>query len=260
MGIVNVTPDSFSGDGEMNRDLAVAKSLEHLKNGADIIDIGGESTRPGHEPVDATTEMQRALPVVQALRRQTNALISIDTFKPEVLREAVQSGADILNSVWGIEGNLLETAIKLNVPIVIMHNKLQAKYDSDVVDEVLRYLDKSAARAVTQGMKVEQVILDPGIGFGKTAEHNIQLLNSLNRLVALGFPTLVGTSRKSTIGKITGRGVEQRAFGTAATVALSIAAGIDIVRVHDVAEMVDVVKVSDAIVRGWRPDDWERQV
>ncbi len=257
MGIVNVTPDSFSGDGEMNCDAAVQRGLGHLKNGADIIDIGGESTRPGYRPIDANTEIQRVEPVLKQFRVHSDAIISIDTYKPAVLRAAVKAGASMLNSVWGIEQDLMETALLLEIPIVIMHNQQAPRYDGNVVDQVLRYLELNASRAVSAGMKIEQVILDPGIGFGKLPEHNIALLKSLNRLVALGFPTLIGTSRKSTIGKITGRPVNDRVFGTAATVALAVAAGIDVVRVHDVREIRDVIQVSDAIVRDWRPPDWE---
>ena len=259
MGIVNVTPDSFSGDGETNQDAAVQKALCHLRDGADIIDIGGESTRPGYQPVDADLEMQRVLPVVAQLRLQGDAIISIDSTKAQVIKAAVQAGANILNSVCGIDGNLLDIALELGVPIIIMHNKAEAIYKENVVDEVLQYLDRSASTAVAAGMLVEQVILDPGIGFGKLPEHNIALLRNLERLVTLGFPTMLGSSRKSTIGKITGRPIDKRAFGTAATVALAVQAGVDIVRVHDVAEMRDVVRVSDAIVRGWRPEEWGMQ-
>jgi len=257
MGIVNATPDSFSGDGRPQTEDAVRYGMELAAAGADLLDVGAESTRPGHEPIDATEERRRLVPAVRGLReRLPGAVLSIDTFKPGVFAAAYDAGGDILNSVWGLDDALLEVAVARAVPIVIMHNKRVAVYERNVVDEVLAYLADAAARAVGAGVPAEAVILDPGIGFGKSPEHNLAILGALDRFVALGFPTLLGTSRKSTIGKLTGRDVGERAFGTAATIALAVAAGIDIVRVHDVAEMRDVVAVSDAIVRGWRPDGW----
>jgi dihydropteroate synthase len=257
MGIVNVTPDSFSGDGVLETDAALTRAVMQHELSSDILDVGAESTRPGYRTVDEATESERLLPVVRGIReRVPTAVISADTYKPAVFRAAHAAGADILNSVWGMPDALLDVAASCGVPIVVMHNKDEARYDGDVVDEVLAFLDEAARRATRAGIPAESVILDPGIGFGKTAEHNIAVFRALDRLVALGFPTLVGTSRKSTIGKLTGRAAHERAFGTAATVALSVAAGIDIVRVHDVAEMRDVVSVSDALERGWRPADW----
>jgi dihydropteroate synthase len=197
------------------------------------------------------------IPALAAIRaRAPHAIISIDTFKPAVFRAARAAGGDLLNSIWGLPDDVLAVAAELDVPVVAMHNKAVAVYERDVVAEVLDSLARTAERAVRAGLRPERVILDPGIGFGKLPEHNLAVLGALDRLVALGFPTLLGTSRKSTIGKLTGRGVEARAFGTAATVALAVRAGIDIVRVHDVAEQLDVVRVGDAIVRGWRPDGW----
>ncbi|MGB8266061.1 MAG: dihydropteroate synthase [Candidatus Velthaea sp.] len=257
MGIVNLAPDSFSGDGVPDPGLAAAFASDQLARGADLIDIGAESTRPGHRPVDAATEAARLVPAIAALRaREPAAIVSVDTFKPQVFRAAHAAGGDLLNSVWGLSDELLALAVELDVPVVVMHNKAVAVYEGDVVDDVLRALDASAARAVRAGLRLERIILDPGIGFGKLPEHNLALLGALGRLVGLGFPTLLGTSRKSTIGKLTGRGVDARAFGTAATVALAAQAGIDVVRVHDVAEQCDVLRVADAIVRGWRPAGW----
>lgn len=256
MGIVNVTPDSFSGDGVLNCADAVARAALQADSGADIIDVGGQSTRPGHEAVSVEEELKRVAPVLSELReRMPNALISLDTTKEEVLKAA--RDADILNSIWGISDQLLEIAVQRSLPVVIMHNKERAQYDAGVVDEVLRYLDKHARKAVRAGLKHESIILDPGIGFGKTAEHNLQVLNQLHRLTALGFPTLLGTSRKSFLGKLTGKTVDQRVAGSLATVALAVAAGIDVVRVHDVAQTREVVQVSDAIVRQSRPSGWE---
>lgn len=256
MGIVNVTPDSFSGDGVLDSGDAVEKAAFQAASGADIIDIGGQSTRPGHEPVSADEELKRVLPVLSGLRKRLpDALVSIDTTKPEVLKAALD--ADILNSIWGISDELLEIAVQRSLPVVIMHNKERAEYSAGVVDEVLRYLDKQARKAVRAGLKHDHVILDPGIGFGKNAEHNLQVLNQLHRLTSLGFPTLLGASRKSFLGKLTGKTVDQRMVGSVATVSLAVAAGIDIVRVHDVEQTKDAIAVSDAIVRQIRPSGWE---
>jgi dihydropteroate synthase len=228
-----------------------------LDAGADIVDIGAESTRPGHSPIDGDEELRRLLPVVSGVRAVApNAVLSVDTFKADVFAAAREAGGDILNSIWTPSDELLARLAAASVPVVIMHNKRVAIYERDVVDEVLSYLAAQAERAVRAGIAAEAVIVDPGIGFGKRPEHNLSILGALARLRELGFPTLVGTSRKSTVGRLTGRPVDARAFGTAATVALAVAAKIDIVRVHDVAEMRDVVRVSDAIVRGWRPAGW----
>jgi len=257
MGIVNASPDSFSGDGLADSAAAASRALEHLEAGADLVDLGAESTRPGHVPLDAATEAARLLPAVRLTRELApRALLSIDTFKPHIFRAAHAAGGDILNSVWGLDDALLATALECGVPVIVMHNKRVAVYEGSVVDEVLAHLEAQAARAVAAGIPAERVILDPGIGFGKMPEHNLAILGALGRFTALGFPTLLGTSRKSTIGRLTGRSPSERAFGTAATVALAAAAGVDIVRVHDVAQMRDVVQVADAIARGWRPSGW----
>jgi len=258
MGIVNASPDSFSGDGHATPEGAIERAVKQAASGADMLDIGAESTRPGHTPIPSKEELRRLIPVVRGAReRLPDAVISIDTFKPEVFVAACEAGGDMLNSVWGLDDELLARAAARQVPVAIMHNKRVAVYERDVVDEVLAYLDSQATRAVAAGISPERVIVDPGIGFGKTPEHNLALLGALKRIVALGFPTLLGTSRKSTLGKLTGRPVEERSHATAATVALAVQAGIDIVRVHDVAPMRDVVAVADAIVRGWRPAGWE---
>jgi dihydropteroate synthase len=257
MGIVNVTPDSFSGDGIPETAPAVEHALAQVRLGADLLDVGAESTRPGHVPVDARTEMARLLPVLESVRAQLpGAILSVDTYKPSVLRAAHAAGADILNSIWGMPDPLLEVAAELAVPVVVMHNKERAEYDGNVMDEVLAFLDEAAQRALRAGIAAEHIILDPGIGFGKTPDHNIQVLRRLSSLTALGFPTLLGTSRKSTLGKLTGKPPKERVAATTATTALAVAAGIDIVRVHDVDEARDAVNVSDAIVRDWRPQTW----
>jgi dihydropteroate synthase len=257
MGIVNVSPDSFSGDGVSDTASAVSRALEQRDAECDIIDIGGESTRPGYQPIDAATEIARLVPVIEALRAtDAQPIVSVDTFKADVYRRAHAAGGDLLNSIWGASDALIDVCVETNSPIVVMHNKAVAIYEGDVMDEVLATLAAAAERCVRAGIPAEHVIVDPGIGFGKTPEHNLSVLGALPRLVALGFPTLLGTSRKSTIGRLTARDVDGRAFGTAATVALAAAAGIDIVRVHDVGEQRDVVRVTDAIVRGWRPAGW----
>lgn len=257
MGIVNVTPDSFSGDGILPPDDAIAHAVAQHARSSDMLDIGAESTRPGHVPVDERTERARLLPVISGTRAALpQAIISADTYKAGVFRAAYAAGADILNSVWGLPDALLDAAAECRAPVVVMHNKLLPSYSGNVMDEVLRFLENAAQRAMRAGIPGEHVILDPGIGFGKTPDHNIAVLRELPRLVALGFPTLIGTSRKSTIGKLTGKKPPQRTHGTSASTALAIAAGIDVVRVHDVDEARDAVSVSDAIVRDWRPDGW----
>jgi dihydropteroate synthase len=204
-----------------------------------------------------STEIARVVPVIRAVReRRVPVPISVDTYKPGVLRAAHEAGADIVNSVWGASPELLEVVAELGIPIVAMHNQNSTAYDGDVVDAVLRYLEASAVRATARGMAPQRIILDPGIGFGKTADQNIAVLRALDRVVALGFPTMLGTSRKSTIGKLTGRPAGDRLYGTLATVALAVSAGIDIVRVHDVRAVVETVGVADAIARDWRPASW----
>ena len=254
MAIVNVTPDSFSGDGIEDAQLAVASAIGQWERGADILDIGGESTRPGHTLLDVEEELARVLPVIRGVRSALpNAPISIDTYKPAVAKAACAAGADIINCVWGAPDDMLAVAVECATPFVAMHNQHGTRYDGHVMDDVVAALRDAAQRGRSCGVPM---IVDPGIGFGKTADQNIAVLSELRRLAQLGFPTLLGTSRKSTLGKLTGREPAERTFGTAATTALAIAAGIDIVRVHDVAETRDVIAVSDAIERGWRPATW----
>jgi dihydropteroate synthase len=257
MGIVNVTPDSFSGDGCASLDDALAIAQRHVEEGADLLDVGGESTRPGHAPVDETAELERVGPAICALReRYPSVPISIDTTKASIARAAARGGADLVNCVQRAPDALLEIAAEFGMAFVAMHNQQGTQYDGDVVDEVVRILDECAQRGVRQGIPRERMLLDPGIGFGKTADQNVRVLQRLDRIVALGFPTLLGTSRKSTLGKLTGRRAHDRAAATAATSALAAAAGIDVVRVHDVAPTLDAVHVADAIARGWRPAAW----
>ncbi len=257
MAIVNVTPDSFSGDGLNDSPSAMAHARAQLRAGADFVDVGGESTRPGHTPVGDATEIERVVPVIRAARDEFPAArISVDTYKPAVARAAHAAGADIINSVWGAPDALVEVAAELGMPLVAMHNQHGTAYDGSVVDAVLRYLSECASRATARGIAPQRIILDPGIGFGKTADQNLAVLRSLHRFVELGYPTMLGASRKSTIGKLTGREPADRVYGTVATTALAVQAGIDVVRVHDVAAARDAVAVADAIVRDWRPSGW----
>ena len=259
MGVINATPDSFSGDG-IGTDVEAAKreALRFQEWGADIIDVGGESTRPpgiyaGSAPVSADEEVARVIPVIKALSEGPRVPISIDTYKAAVAREAVAAGASMINDVWALrrDPDMASVAAETGVPIVLMHNQEGTDYD-DVVPDIIRELGRFVGEALQAGVARENTIVDPGIGFGKNAEQNLEILRRLNEFDELGRPLLVGTSRKSTIGYVLDLPVDQRLEGTAATVALSIGGGADIVRVHDVREMVRVARMSDAIVRGWR--------
>ncbi len=260
MGIVNVTPDSFSGDGVPDADAAVRRAWRLVEDGADIVDIGGESTRPGSQPVPADEEMRRVLPVIERLRAQNFPVpISVDTYKPEVAAQALGAGACIVNDIFGLrQPGMLELVAERRPVVVIMHMQgtpqtmqLNPTY-TDCVGEIAEFLRQQAEAAQRAGLPKDRIIVDPGIGFGKTVEHNLEILRRLRELKALGYPVLIGTSRKSFIGKVLGIEVPaERIWGTAATVALAIANGADLVRVHDVREMAQVALMTDAIVRGW---------
>ena len=260
MGVVNVTPDSFSGDGLAGRTAdAVEQAVAFEAEGADIIDVGAESTRPGHAAVSVEQELSRLLPVLEGVIGAVSIPVSVDTYKPEVASRAVEWGVSMINDVWGprVGEGMAEVAAETGFPLVLMHNQVGTEY-VDLVREVAKSLRLAARMAQSMGVHRERIILDPGIGFGKTADHNLEILNRLGEFKDLGFPLLVGTSRKSTIGLVLDLPVKERLEGTAATVALAIAGGADIVRVHDVREMTRVVRMSDAIVRGWRPKGWSR--
>ena len=260
MGVVNVTPDSFSGDGMAGRlEDAVEQALSFEAQGADIIDVGAESTRPGHATVSVEEELSRLLPVLEGIVAAVSIPVSVDTYKPEVARRAVDAGAVMINDVWGprVGEGMAAAAAEARAPLVLMHNQNGTEY-GDLMPEVAVSLARAAETAEAAGVRRESLILDPGIGFGKTADHNLEILSRLGELKALGFPLMVGTSRKSTIGLVLDLPVEERLEGTAATVALAIAGGADIVRVHDVEAMVRVARMSDAVVRGWRPQGWSR--
>ena len=256
MGILNVTPDSFSGDGLIKGvdplRAAVDQARRMVDEGADLLDIGGESTRPGHAPVDAAEEIGRVIPVVAAVHEVLPGIpLSIDTTKVVVAEAALAAGATLLNDIWGVgpDPAIAELAASAGVPLIVMHNREEAKYD-DVVGEVVDDLRAALERAERLGIAPEHLIVDPGIGFGKTADHNVLLLNHLDALTALGRPILLGTSRKSTIGRILDLPADERLEGTLATTALGVASGVDIVRVHDVRANVRAARVADAIVRG----------
>ena len=256
MGIVNVTPDSFSGDGLLTRSdvaaAAVAQAVAMVDDGADLIDVGGESTRPGAAAVALDEEHRRVVAVVAGIReRLPDVPLSVDTTKPAVAAAALDAGADIINDVDAVtEGVALASiAAARSVPYILMHSRRRAEY-TDIVAEVVADLDEAIADAVAAGCDPASLIVDPGIGFGKTAEQNLALLHDLAALRALGRPVLLGASRKSTIGKVLDLPPEQRLEGTLATTALGIAAGADIVRVHDVAANARAARMSDAIVRG----------
>ncbi len=250
MGIVNVTPDSFSGDGLAGDPAAaIARGLRQAAEGADILDVGGESTRPGHTPVPEAEELRRVLPVVEALAARSGVPVSIDTTKPEVARRALDTGASIVNDVWGLKRapQLAELAAQRGAALVAMHNQAGSAYAGDLVAEVKASLERSLAQALEAGLPRGRVILDPGLGFGKTGRQNLVLLRRLAELKELGQPLLVGSSRKSFIGRILDLPVDQRLEGTAATVAAAVLRGADLVRVHDVREMARVVRVAEQL-------------
>lgn len=258
MGVLNVTPDSFSGDGIEN-DIQVATNLAILfeQHGADIIDVGGESTRPsniysGSHSVTCDEELSRIIPVICAIREEISIPISVDTRKATVAKEAIKHGASMVNDVGGMNGDpmMLRTVAELGTPLVLMHNGRKSKYE-DLIPEILGELKNMMKLAELSGIATDNIIIDPGMGFGKTARHNMEILRRLDDFQVLGRPILVGMSRKSTIGYVLGLPPNDRLEGTAATVAVSIAKGADIVRVHDVKEMVRVARMSDAIIRGY---------
>ncbi len=252
MGILNVTPDSFSGDGLQDPAAAVDQALRMADEGADLLDIGGESTRPGHAPVDAAEELRRVLPALRAVRAALPDMpLTVDTTKAQVAEAALDAGADAINDVWGIEeaGTRARIAAERRVPIVLMHNRAEPRYQ-DLLREVMGDLRHAIDRALAAGVAEQDILIDPGFGFGKTAEHNLALLRGLGELRRLGRPILLGTSRKSTLGKVLDLPADDRLEATIATTALGIAAGVDIVRVHDVRANARAARMTDAVVRG----------
>jgi len=269
MGIVNVTPDSFSGDGMLDPAAAVAHGLFLADNGADVLDVGGESTRPGSEPIAADEERRRVVPVIESLARQTKVPISVDTYRAETAEAALEAGATMVNDVWGFrrDARLAGVVARRGACAVATHNRRavatrdqelggffpKVEY-TDLLADIAAELRESIEILVHAGVPLERIIVDPGIGFGKTPTQNLELLRRLGELRALGRPVLIGPSRKSFIGLALGLPPDQRVEGTAATVALGIANGADLVRVHDLPAIARVARMADAIVRGPRTE------
>ncbi len=250
MGVINVTPDSFFDGGQYpTTESAVAASLRLITEGADIIDVGGESTRPGHVPVAEEEELARALPVIAALARETAAPISIDTYKARVAEMAFKAGAHIVNDVWGLsrDPDMAKVAATHEAAVVIMHNREKADATLDIIEEVKGFFEKSLLRATTAGIRENRIVFDPGIGFGKTLEQNLTLIAHLEELVQMGFPILLGVSRKSFIGKLFKSEAKDRLPGTIAANVMGVLAGAAIVRVHDVAAHAQALKIAEAL-------------
>src|SRR5690606_7948308 len=257
MGVLNVTPDSFSDGGHFTRlEAAMEQAEQMVAAGASIIDVGGESTRPGSEPVTVETELDRVLPVIEAIAESLDVAVSIDTSKPEVMREAVAAGASMINDIFALrrEGALAQAA-ELDAAVCIMHMQGEpravqaAPHYDDVVGEVLAFLEERVAACVAAGIARDRITIDPGFGFGKTVEHNVELLAGLRRLLALELPVTVGLSRKSTLGKLTGRAVDERMPAGVAAAVLAIERGAHIVRTHDVAPTMDAIRIAGAVMQ-----------
>lgn len=262
MGILNATPDSFSDGGRLFKhnklsvEHALIRAAEMLKEGASIIDIGGESTRPGAEKVSLQEELDRVLPVVEVIAKELDVVISVDTSQPELISQAAKLGAGIINDVRALcLPGALQAAAESQLPVCLMHMKgtpqdmQDAPVYNNIIDEVVAFFDTRVKDCAEVGISAERLILDPGFGFGKTLEHNLFLLNNLERLQSLGFPLLTGTSRKSMIAGVLNREVDERLSGSLATVAIAIMKGAKIIRVHDVSESVDVVRMTEAVMR-----------
>ena len=252
MGIVNATPDSFSGDGVLDPAAAAAQAARMVEQGADLVDVGAESTRPDHVPIDAGAEWGRLAPVLTAVRAAVAVPITVDTSKAAVAERAFDAGADALNDVSGLhaDAGMAPLLARLGLPAVLMHNQRGRSFGGDVIGDVRAGLEACIALAADAGVDRARLVVDPGFGFGWTPERSLELLRRLGELRALGRPLLIGSSRKSAIGWVTGRPEGERRWGAAATIALAVQAGADIVRVHDVREMAEVARVADAVVRG----------
>ena len=252
MGILNVTPDSFSDGGDFsNIDIAVNHANEMIKEGADIIDLGGESTRPGHNYVGAEEELRRITPVIKRLKEEINVPISVDTYKADVAKASLELGVEMINDVWGLrkDKNMANVIADYDAYVCIMHNQDGTEYDKDIMESIKKFLLESIEIGLNAGIKKEKIVLDPGIGFGKTFEQNLEVLKRLDELNELGYPILLGTSRKSVIGNVLNVEPKERVEGTIATTVLGIRDGVDIVRVHDIKENIRAAKMADAIYR-----------
>ncbi|MGK7892176.1 MAG: dihydropteroate synthase [Xenococcus sp. (in: cyanobacteria)] len=259
MGILNVTPDSFSDGGKFNTSQSALSQAQYMiEHGADIIDIGGQSTRPGAEQISVTEELHRVIPIIQAIRQQSTIPISIDTTRAEIAENALAAGADIINDISGgtFDPEMFKVTARLAVPIILMHmrghpkNMQQMTNYQDLVPDIINFLRIQIDKAIACGIDLSQIIIDPGIGFAKTPEQNIELLRRLSEFKSLQVPILIGTSRKSFIGKIINQqDPQKRVWGTAATCCSAIISGADILRIHDVAEIYDISRVTDTIYR-----------
>lgn len=252
MGILNLTPDSFSDGGEyVSVDAAVKHAKEMIREGADIIDIGGESSRPGHVRITAEEEIRRVMPVIKRLSQETNAILSLDTIRAQVAEEAVNKGIHIINDIWGFQEDkgMASVAAKYGTAVVLMHNQKGTEYEADIIEEIKRFLTESVMIAKKAGVRDDRIILDPGLGFGKSFEQNIEVMSRLKEIKDLGYPVLIGASRKSTIGKILDVEPKDRDEGTIAANVIGIAQGMDIIRVHNVLANARAAQVADAIVR-----------
>jgi dihydropteroate synthase len=251
MGIFNATPDSFSDGGKYNHlDIAVERAKELIEHGADIIDVGGESTRPGSKYVEVEEELERVIPIISALAKEIKVPISIDTYKAEVAKQAIEAGATIINDVWGAKSDpdMAKIAAEYGVPIILMHNRKERNY-AQLIPDMISDLYESITIAKQAGVKEENIVLDPGIGFAKTQEDNLDVMNALEHFTGLGYPVLLGTSRKSFIGHVLDVPPQERMEGTGATVCLGIQKGCQIVRVHDVKEIARMAKMMDAMMQ-----------
>ena len=251
MGILNITPDSFSDGGKYNEvELALEKVAQLINDGADIIDVGGESTRPNHVPVGVDEEIERVVPIIKAIKSKFDIPVSIDTYKAKTAEAAINAGADLINDVWGFKKDveMAKVAAKYKVPCVLMHNREDNKY-TDIMKDMIVDLSESINIALNAGVKREYIILDPGIGFAKTYEENLVVMNNLEEIKNLGLPVLLGTSRKSMIGLTLDLPVDQRVEGTVATTVMGIMKGCEFVRVHDVLENKRACVMTDAILR-----------
>ncbi|MDF2787237.1 MAG: dihydropteroate synthase [Neobacillus sp.] len=250
MGILNATPDSFSDGGKYNNmEHAIKHAQEMVENGADIIDIGGESTRPGYTVISEDEEIERVVPVIEAISKHVSVPISIDTYKAKVAQRAIEAGAHIINDIWGAKADdkMAAVAAEYNVPIILMHNRHDRNY-SFFIRDVLNDLYESINIVKQAGVRDEQIILDPGIGFAKDLNENILMMQNLDTLTALGYPVLLGTSKKSMIGQALNLPVEERMEGTGATVCYGIQKGCQIIRIHDVKEMSRMAKMMDILM------------
>ena len=269
MGIINITPDSFSGDGLLSRNdplsFALEQARQFIKDGADILDLGAESSRPGSEAIPAKLEIERILPIIKVLKKETDVLLSVDTYKSETARICLENGADWINDIWGLKADpkLGDVIASFDAAVVLMHNRSQrqavqnynelgrsysgASY-KDVIEDIKFDLSGSIQMAKNAGIEDEKIILDPGIGFGKSLEHNLEIIARLDEFKSLGYPILIGPSRKSFIGQVLNLPVEEREEGTAAAAAIGIERGADIIRVHNVGMMSRIAQMSDAIV------------